>query len=289
LSPIFCNFIQVNIIIIIIRSQGDRIKSSDNNEVHNFDDNDYDDSNDNGDSDDDNYDNNYINDDNDNDGDNKYDFNEIINDKNDNKNDNKHYNDDYMECKAIVKSLNELGLMSQLPDKIRIGLYNNLVSTQNHGFDTESVKVDSSDATLIPSPLDDELAFFSAIKFKTNANSNASTPSLTITPDDELAYLDQLDFKNTNTKKFNEKNKIVPKISVGNNKKIVKKNQDRKIQESEISKNSGVSTQSSGVRADELIKLLGKSSAVWDDFRYNFIYVYVSICVVLYMYIYTCL
>jgi hypothetical protein len=267
--------------IIIIRSQGDRIKSSDNNEVHNFDDNDYDDSNDNGDSDDDNYDNNYINDDNDND--NKYDFNEIINDKNDNKNGNNHYNDDYMECKAIVQSLNELGLMSQLPDKIRIGLYNNLVSTQNHEFEPESVKFD---ATLIPSPLDDELAFFSAIKFNTNANSNVSTPSLTITPDDELAYLDQLDFKNLNTKKFNEKNKIVPKASIENNKKIVKKNQDKNIQEFEISKNSGGSTQSSGVRADELIKLLGKSNAVWDNFRYDFIYVYVNICIVLYMCMY---
>jgi hypothetical protein len=162
------------------------VKTSDNNEVRNFDDNDYDDSNDNDDNDD--GDDNNDDDDNDNDKVSSFKANQIDID-------NKyHHNENYMECKAIVKSLNELGLMSQLPNNIRIGLLNSLVSTQNHESEDESVK------SLVP-PLDDELAFFSAIKFNTNenaneyANTNASSLSLTLTPDDELAYLDQLDFR----------------------------------------------------------------------------------------------
>jgi hypothetical protein len=63
-----------------------------------------------------------------------------------------------------------------------------------------------------------------------------------------------------------KKNEKIPKIPVENDKKIVKKTKPN-MKESEISKNIGVSTQNSGVRADELIKLLGRSSALWDDFR----------------------
>jgi hypothetical protein len=75
-------------------------------------------------------------------------------------------------------------------------------------------------------------------------------------------------FRNTDKSKKNEK---TPKIPIKNDKKIAKKTIP-KMKETDISRNIGVSTQYLGVRVEELIKLLGKSNALWDDFRYNFKY-----------------